>query len=113
MMGRGSNAGVFLGKVNISDALSIYVVTHEPAYTQALMNPKPHHEAFYLDPTRQHIAGRKYYFHHTEPDFALGPQAYNRLIHPLNKGTRFQFHVDFTNLEPEEFAVLLLAIQLE
>lgn len=113
MMGRGSRAQVFLGKVNISDALSVYVVTHEPAYTLALMNPKPHHEAFYLDPTTQHIAGRKYYFHHTEPTFGHDLQAYNRLILPLDKGTRFQFHIDFTNLEAEEFAVLLLAVQLE
>jgi len=113
MMGRGSRAQMFLGKVNISDALSVHVVEHEPKYTQALMNPKPHHEAFYLDPSRQRIAGRKYYFHHAEPDFALGRQTYNRFIHPLNKGTRFQFHIDFTNLEAEEFAVLLLAIRLE
>ena len=113
MMGRGSKAQVFLGKVNISDALSVHVVAHEPAYTQALMNPKPYHAAFYLEPSRQRIAGRKYYFHHAEPDFALERGAYNRLIQPLNVGTRFQFHIDFTNLEPEEFAVLLLAIRLE
>lgn len=113
MMGRDSRAQVFLGKVNISDALSVHVVKHEPAYTQALMNPKPHHAAFYLDPTRQHIAGRKYYFHHAEPDFALSQQSYNKRIHPLNAGTRFQFHIDFTNLEAEELAVLLLAIRLE
>jgi len=113
MMGRGSNAGVFLGKVNVSDALSTHVVEHEPTYTQALMNPKPHHEAFYLDPSRQRIAGRKYYFHHAKPDFAPSRQTYNRHIHPLNTGTCFQFHIDFTNLEPEEFAVLLLATRLE
>jgi CRISPR/Cas system CSM-associated protein Csm3 (group 7 of RAMP superfamily) len=113
MMGRGSRAEVFLGKVDISDALSVNVVTHVPEYTLSLMNPKPHHEAFYLDPTKQHIAGRKYYFHHVQPTFGHGPQAYNRRIHPLGKGTRFQFHVDFTNLEPEEFAALLLAIRLE
>jgi CRISPR/Cas system CSM-associated protein Csm3 (group 7 of RAMP superfamily) len=113
MMGRGSKAEVFLGKVNISDALAVHVVEHKPVYTLALMNPKPHHEAFYLDPTKKHIAGRKFYFHHTEPTFGLGPQAYNRYIHPLEAGTRFKFHIDFTNLEAEEFAALLLAIQLE
>lgn len=113
MMGRESNAGVFLGKVNVSDALSVHVVEHEPAHTQALMNPKPHHKAFYLDPTTQHIAGRKYYFHHAKPDFAPSRQSYNRFIHPLNTGTRFRFHIDFTNLEAEELAVLLLAIRLE
>lgn len=113
MMGRDSNAQVFLGKVNISDALSVHVVGHEPSYTRALMNPKPHHAAFYLEPGKQHIAGRKYYFHHAKPDFALRQGAYNRFIQPLNTGTRFQFHIDFTSLEAEEFAFLLLAIRLE
>jgi CRISPR/Cas system CSM-associated protein Csm3 (group 7 of RAMP superfamily) len=120
MMGRGSRAEVFLGKVNISDAQSMHVVTHEPEYTLALMNPKPHHTAFYLDPAMEHIAGRKFYFHHEQPTFdsqyrfiGKNPQPINRRIHPLEEGTRFQFHVDFTNLEPDEFAALLLALRLE
>jgi len=120
MMGRGSKAEVFLGKVNISDAVSAHVVTHPPEYTLALMNPKPHHDALYLDPTMEHIAGRKYYFHHEQPTFdsqyryiGNNPQPINRRIHPLGVGTHFKFYIDFTNLEPEEFAALLLAIRLE
>jgi CRISPR/Cas system CSM-associated protein Csm3 (group 7 of RAMP superfamily) len=113
MMGRGSKAEVFLGKINISDALSVHVVTHGPEYTLALMNPKPHHTSFYLDPTMEHIAGRKYYFHHVQPTFSHGPQTYSQRIHPLGAETRFKFHVDFTNLETEEFAALLLALRLE
>ncbi len=115
--------GVFLGKVNIGDAIvqadSVY--EYDPIYTKPLMEPKPHHESFYLDEARKHIAGRKYYFHHS-PDMQpltsdrliyFGGKPANRYIQPLDYDTRFHFRVDFTNLEADEFGALLLAIALE
>lgn len=115
--------GVFLGKVNISDAVvyadSIY--KYQPMYTAVLVEPKPRHEAFYLDEERKHIAGRKFYFHHS-PDMEplsgpglklFGSKPANRFIQPLDYDTRFHFRVDFTGLEDDEFSALLLAIALE
>ena len=120
---RERTSGVFLGKVNIGDATTYAdkVYTYEPPiYTAILMGPKPHHRDFYLDVTQRHITGRKYYFHHSpdvEPVTASGPirtgNVTNRYIQPLDRDTSFHFRVDFTNLETDEFAALLLAIALE
>lgn len=115
--------GVFLGKVNIGDARAdaSKVYEYEPIYTKPLMEPKPHHASFYLDEARAHIAGRKYYFHHS-PDLKpltenrmifFGGKPANRYIQPLDYDTRFHFRIDFTNLEADEFGILLLAIVLE
>jgi hypothetical protein len=122
MLKEGSQ-GVFLGKVNIGDAC-VYaekIQLYKPLYTLALMEPKPHHASFYLDESRQHISGRKYYFHHS-PDqepltenkqiYMAGKPA-NRYIQPLDCDTQFHARVDFTNLEADEFAALLLALTLE
>ena len=116
--------GVFLGKINIGDAC-VYADKlrkyDRPIYTKALMEPKPHHASFYLNETAQQIAGRKFYFHHS-PDVALptekgivymGSKPANRYIHPLDCDTQFHFRIDFTNLETDEFAALLLAVTLE
>jgi CRISPR/Cas system CSM-associated protein Csm3 (group 7 of RAMP superfamily) len=115
--------GVFLGKVNIGDA-TVYpdkIYKYSPIYTKALMEPKPRHASFYLDESRKHIAGRKYYFHHSnkyEPlterglIYMAGRPA-NRYIEPIDSDTQFHFRLDFTNLEADEFAALLLAITLE
>ncbi|MDQ2904246.1 MAG: RAMP superfamily CRISPR-associated protein [Chloroflexota bacterium] len=115
--------GVFLGKVNIGDAVSYSdtVSKYKPMYTALLMEPKPHHEAFYLDEERKHIAGRKFYFHHSrdlppldEPGMKFfGGRPANRFIQPLDYDTRFHFRVDFSGLEADEFGALLLAIALE
>lgn len=115
--------GVFLGKVNIGDACTYEgeVPKYNPIYTKPLMEPKPHHASFYLDEPGKHIAGRKYYFHHS-PDlepltekrliYMAGKPA-NRYIQPLDYDTRFHFRIDFTNLEADEFGALLLAVTLE
>lgn len=115
--------GVFLGKVNIGDAYAYTdeIYKYEPIYTLPLMEPKPHHASFYLDESRKYIAGRKYYFHHS-PDlepltekkiiYMAGKPA-NRYIQPLDRDTKFHFRINFTNLEGDELAVLLLAIVLE
>lgn len=115
--------GVFLGKINIGDACaySDKVYPYDPIYTLALMEPKPHHASFYLDGEKQHIAGRKYYFHHS-PDkeplsekglVYMGGKLANRYIQPLDRDTQFHTRIDFTNLEADEFAALLLAVTLE
>lgn len=115
--------GIFLGKVNIGDACaySDKAYRYDPIYTLALMEPKPHHASFYLDEEKQHIAGRKYYFHHA-PDkeplaenklLYMGGKPANRYIQPLDRDTQFHVRIDFTNLEADEFAALLLAVTLE
>ena len=115
---------IFLGKVNIGDAVSYpgKAYKSDPLYTAVLVEPKPRHEAFYLDEKRQNISGRKFYFHHS-PDqlltenrliyFGKNQILANRYIQPLDRESSFHFRVDFTNLEPDEFGVLLLAIALE
>jgi CRISPR-associated protein (TIGR03986 family) len=122
MLKEGSH-GIFLGKINIGDAVVYPDKIHKyaPIYTKALMEPKPHHASFYLDESKQHIAGRKYYFHHssdyeplTERNLIyMGGKPANRYIEPLDRDTQFHFRLDFTNLEANEFAALLLAIALE
>ncbi|MBV9258516.1 MAG: hypothetical protein JO215_10900, partial [Ktedonobacteraceae bacterium] len=115
--------GIFLGNVNIGDACSYPDKVHlyDPIYTLALMEPKPHHASFYLDSERKHIAGRKFYFHHS-PDqepvtenriIMMNGRPANRYIQPLDYDTQFHFRVDFNNLEADEFAALLLAVALE
>ncbi|HVB24690.1 MAG TPA: RAMP superfamily CRISPR-associated protein [Ktedonobacteraceae bacterium] len=115
--------GVFLGKVNIGDAVvdKERLYTYDPIYTAVLVEPKPHHADFYLEKGGRHIAGRKYYFHHSqdkEPLTAdrlilMGGRPANRYIRPLDIETRFHFRLDFTNLTKDEFGVLLLAVRLE
>ncbi len=115
--------GVFLGKINIGDALAYAdkAYLRDPIYTQPLMEPKPHHTSFYLDEDKKHIAGRKYYFHHSPGQdllterriIEMGGRPANRYIQPLNTDTQFHCRIDFTNLEAAEFGALLLAIVLE
>jgi len=118
------NAQVFLGKINIGDALanSEGFALHEPIYTIILEAPKPRHQAFYLDPDKRYIAGRKFYFHHhgklnTEDNLIKirnEPGKFrNQYIEPIDTGTQFDVRIDFTNLEADEFAALLLAITLK
>jgi hypothetical protein len=120
MMGRGQNAQVFLGKVNIGDAHSTTVSKHDSIYTLPLTSPKPHHRAFYLDPAQDRIGGRKYYFHHAHLEFPTkfirfhpDDPPVNRHIQPLGERSCFEFTLDFVNLEADEFALLLLALVLE
>lgn len=115
--------GVFLGKLNIGDAVADPERTYlyDPMYTAVLVEPKPRHAAFYLDEGRNYIAGRKFYFHHS-PDYKplsepnlrfFGDKPANRFIQPIDYDTRFSVRLDFTNLEAHELGALLLAITLE
>lgn len=122
MMPRQRNANVFLGKVNIGDALAFDHTPdyHRPIYTAVLDGPKPRHRAFYLDEQGRFIAGRKFYFHNAKllTENRLIPirdtNTYrNQYIQPLASGTDFSSRIDFTNLEADEFAALLLSMQLQ
>ncbi len=105
---------VFAGKVSFEDAICQNPVPHDPIFTVALMGPKPHHEAFYLDADGNRIAGRKFYFHHPRGVTTMNKQTkYNQRIHPLNTGSEFTFTVSFTNLENDECHALLYAMVLE
>lgn len=123
MMGRSqSGIDVFLGKVNISDAYAYEdsVALYNPIYTAVLDAPKPRHRAFYLDLQGRFIAGRKFYFHHDgEPrtekrliEIRNTGEYRNQHIQPLESGAEFDARIDFTQLETDEFAALLLAITL-
>jgi CRISPR/Cas system CSM-associated protein Csm3 (group 7 of RAMP superfamily) len=122
MMQRQRQAEVFLGKVNIGDAIAFEHNPdyHAPIYTAVLDAPKPSHRAFYLDEQERFIAGRKFYFHNenllTEKRLLpiSGRDTYrNQHIQPLDKGTDFSARIDFTNLEADEFAALLFALLLK
>lgn len=111
----GDGKNLFLGKINIGDARAPSTSPlYKKIYTLDLMGPQPHHDDFYLDRTKQKIAGRKYYFHHAQEPVNVGKQTrYNYYIQPLDMWTTFQVRLDFTALTTEEFAALLLAITLE
>ena len=123
MQARQQNNDVFLGKVNVGDAEAYEdsVAFYDPIFTAVLDTPKPRHRSFYLDPQGRYIAGRKFYFHHyTEPRTVdrLLPirdtgQYRNKYIRPLDSDTEFSARIDFTNLEADEFAALMLAITLQ
>ncbi len=117
-----SQIDVFLGKVDIGDAVAYdhNPDYHEPIYTAVLDAPKPRHRAFYLDAHGRFIAGRKFYFHHkkllTEKRLIVtreGDRYRNQYIQPLAVGTDFSTRIDFTNLEADEFAALLFSMQLQ
>lgn len=100
------------GKVSFQDAVCNHAIQHPPIYTVILMAPKPYHQAFYIH--GNHIAGRKFYFHH--PQHVSTPAEitrFNRKIQPLDRGSEFHFDADFTNLEFDELQALLYSIVLE
>lgn len=127
MLSQERGGGVFLGKVNVGDATAYPdgVYEYEPGsiYTPILAEPKPHHRAFYLERAgdKEYIAGRKYYFHHKNRELLQEEELkqsrsgvyLNQHILPLDYGSEFHSRVDFTNLEADEFAALLLAITLQ
>ncbi len=131
---------VFQGKVNIGDAVAEDAVLYEnPVFTAVLDGPKPRHRAFYLDEQERYVAGRKYYFH--QPKYArdylrdegrLIPTTQrndaprdplrggqneikyrNQHILPLDYGNMFTVHIKFSQLEANEFALLMIAVALD
>lgn len=114
MFGTIQGSDVLKGKVFFNDAVATKVYEHDPIYTVTLMGPKPRHQPFYLDTSRQYIAGRKFYFHHITGIKTLSRGTdYNQYIKPLDAGSTFDFSVKFTNLEEKELKTLLYALVLE
>jgi len=108
------SSNVFAGKVSFEDAVCSIPKPHPAIYTVDLMGPKPHHTAFYLDSSGNRIAGRKFYFHHSQGiRTTKNKTSYNQRITPLDRGSEFTFSAGFTNLETDEWQALLYAIVLE
>lgn len=116
---RGGDGAVLLGKVGVDDAVSTTKVDHPAVFTPILDNPKPHHEAWYLDAETQHVAGRKFYFHQpgiqtvTTPQMTKSGIQLNAHIRPLGVGSVFVFSVPFTNVSDSELALLVFVLALE
>lgn len=122
MFGFLSNRQVLQGRVCFDDAVCTTRQDHAAIYTCILSTPKPRHAVWYLDATNR-VAGRKFYFHHNgdpitaqgwlpRPD-VLPKQRQNAYIKPLGAGSTFTFRAQFTNLDKDDFALLLYALVLE
>jgi CRISPR/Cas system CSM-associated protein Csm3 (group 7 of RAMP superfamily) len=90
-----------------------------PIILKPLMEPKPHHTAFYRPKGK--IAGRKFYFHHCgSPKTAGQATEFTKTVTPLEGGvdekgnprTVFEFEVSFASLTEEEYSILLFALVL-
>ena len=110
MFGTIQSSNLLLGKVSFTDALEVRICEHEAVHTVALMEPKPRHGSFYLNPD-EWIAGRKFYFH--QPSGIQDVDRGNQYIQPIDKGSQFAFSVQFTNLERVELQTFLYALDLE
>ncbi|MBM3711846.1 MAG: hypothetical protein FJW56_00180 [Actinobacteria bacterium] len=84
-------------------------ITHT-AYknSQTAINPKPHHESFYLE--NVHIRGRKFYYHQQSDCLVDSGEISLEVVQP---NTLFQFTIDYSNLSEVELGLLCLALQLE
>lgn len=118
IMGRGTN---HQGHVFFSDAICINSVPYDRIYTAILSGPDINHTAFYLDAAGNQIAGRKYYFHHSEYNLLIENElrrsgrgeVLNSCIQPLGIGSKFKFSVEFENIYPEDFNALIYSLILE
>ncbi|NJO82765.1 MAG: hypothetical protein HC828_08020 [Blastochloris sp.] len=117
----GRNGDVLLGRVSIDDGICEEPVTDQPMYTCILSSPKPRHRVWYLDEQNRRVVGRKFYFHSTELQKANGwlprdatiETRQNQYIKPLSAGNTFTFRAQFTDLDEDDFALLLYALVLE
>ena len=105
----GDKSNLHLGNVSFNDAVEVKICDHEAVYIITLMEPKPRHQAFYLD--GQRIVGRKFYFH--QPSGIQTVAQGNQQIKPIDTGSQFSYLVQFTNLEAVELQTLLYALVLE
>jgi len=110
------SAPVLAGHVGFEDAVCVEAHRHAPFVTVALMNPKPTHSAWYLDPEGRMVAGRKFYFHSRNGPLKARAGARRDLsahIEPLDTGSRFVFRAHFDNVADDDFNLLLYALVLE
>src|SRR5919205_626482 len=119
LFGMVSSQSHFLGKIAIGEARSQKgkFKVAQKMILKPLMNPRPHHTAFYLPNHR--VAGRKFYFHHLSPKTTIQPTEYTKTVYPLagldaagQPQTTFEFDVGFSNLTDDEYSILLFALFL-
>jgi len=111
----------YTGNVNFNDAVCINPVNkHDTVILPSLYKPRVYHEAWYLSPDRQKLAGRKFYFHQPPPYYFKKLSLHRRpdpnavQAMPLAEGSQFAFSLTFENLNcQDEFPVLLYALILE
>ncbi len=110
-----SGGNPFLGKIGLSDALTVGPYEVEILTIEALMEPKPRHRAWYEDPIqRGYLRGRKFYYHRPAgPRRTTVRTEYNKTIEAVKPGAVFEFEVDYTNLTEAELALLIFALVLE
>lgn len=119
-MGRGRNAWVHRGHVNIGQAeLQGAPRVVRDLKLVPLSSPRPQHVAFYG--TERNPAGRKFYFHHHEISRPSTPneRERGRYVEPLagrteagEPGATFAFTVSFENLRERELQGLVAALVL-
>ena len=107
------NAKVHKGSIAISDAEEVVVKRGGQFILKSMATPNPRHDAFYLDDSKNHISGRKYYFHsHNQLSGREGDFNVDKIF-PLQTGSRFQFYVHCDNITQSDLTVLLYALILE
>lgn len=112
---------VFQGKVMIGDSIAQNVKCLDGSFNntllvKGLMNPKPHHEKFYVNTNK--IRGRKFYYHRNDADIQtipnVEPGPYDKIFTRwIKRDSDFNFSVEFMNLTEEELGLLLYALELE
>lgn len=109
------NGEPFLGKVVLSDVRAIGEIETEWLTIEALMEPKPRHQAWYGDPKQQSVMrGRKFYYHRPlGPHTTSNKTQYNKTVETVRPGAVFEFSVEYTNLTDDELALLIFALVLE
>lgn len=114
LLGKEEN-NVHAGSISIEDAHARDNVEMEWITVTALMEPKPRHEPWYVDPSApSKIRGRKFYLHR-----AAGPHTtsiqneFNKTVEVIKTGAHFEFTINYSNLADDELALLIFALTLE
>lgn len=103
----------YAGAVSFNDAVCVERRPFQSGYLPPLMPPKPRHSAWYT-PDRQRLAGRKLYYHQRAVQITQsGPRGNGRRVQPLGPGSKFVFTVQFSQVDPRDWPVLLYALVLE
>lgn len=114
MFGFLERANVHAGNVTFTDAYCQKPVEHPAIYTCVLSGPKTRHRVWYFD-REGNVAGRKFYFHSDalRTERGMIGKNQNAYIKPVGVGSGFTFAANFTNVAPDDFALLLYALVLE
>ncbi|OQX24701.1 MAG: hypothetical protein BWK80_19375 [Desulfobacteraceae bacterium IS3] len=120
MMERGQNAKVHRGKISIGDAILRKDRPETKRFEILLSSCGTRHEPFYRSKQTGKLDGksRKLYFHQPRRSDSVPPIPDNLRsrawhINALLPGHRFDFEVQFSNLEPEEIRLLIYVLALE